>query len=80
MRCDIEGDGSHYWIVLDNGQEIDITADQFGEKEIRLGSSIVPREQLIDNANTTSRYKVLFKEVRKLLRNEPEGFATESMQ
>ena len=80
IRCDIEGDGSHYWILLDDGQKIDITADQFGGREVRLDSAIVPREKLFASADTTSRYKILLKEVNEVLRKESESFPTESMR
>lgn len=80
MRCDIEGDGSHYWIVMDEGQEIDITADQFGGREVRLGSATIPREKLLDSPNTTSRYRILLKEVRQNLRKNAENIPTGNMR
>ena len=79
MRCDIEGDGSHYWLALDDGQEIDITADQFGGKEVRLGSAIVPREKVLESANTASRYRILLEKVREVLENLSESFPTDNL-
>lgn len=79
-RCDIESGGSHYWILLGDGEEIDITSDQFGGDEVRLGGLIIRREKLLANTDTTSRYEILRGAVEHAMAGESGNFGTQKLE
>ena len=59
IRATIEGI-SHYWNVLPNGEEIDLTRHQFGESSILDNSpELRVREYVLSFPETNERYRIL---------------------
>jgi hypothetical protein len=65
-------DNDHYWNILEDGTEVDLTREQFAEgiilqaKEDRTREYMLTSERSI-NAKTLDRYNILRERVRKLL-------------
>lgn len=64
----VNGEGSHYWNRLPNGEDVDLTFEQFPS-----GTSISPprerdAEELLANEDTRRRYITLASRVRELLK------------
>ena len=67
--------GSHYWNVLPDGTERDLTIEQFGGVELNLvGKSTrsdgkpINKEYLLKNADTKSRYQILVSNLRSIIK------------
>ena len=65
----------HYWNILDNGDVIDLTKEQFNTCDFPI-DGITSRDYLLNSerareANTQERYALLKKRVEKLLLVEP---------
>lgn len=65
-------DYHHYWNVLDNGTEVDLTKEQFGKNVTIQAQGETTREYLLNSdgatrALTPQRYDLLKKEVEKNL-------------
>jgi hypothetical protein len=60
-------DGSHYWNLLPDGREVDLTRAQFGEA-VDLSDVVVrSREYVLSSPDTELRYRVLSDAVRRAL-------------
>lgn len=71
LRCTVDG-VSHYWNLLPSGQEVDLTAEQFGSEFARIGTEERDRAYVQSFEDTTLRYRKLRRRVRSRLR-EAEG-------
>ena len=72
MRQALDDGDSHYWNRLPDGQEIDLTFEQFFySKQKGVGKIIVrEREYVNNNPDTYSRYFILKKRVQEYLEAE----------
>ena len=67
-KADIEGeDYSHFWNVLPNGEVIDLTKKQFGNKKNMelINVKMKTREELIEDSELKKRYEILEKRVEE---------------
>ncbi len=65
-------DYHHYWNILDNGSEIDLTREQFGKGVVITGFTVASRDYMMhseaaERAKTKKRYELLKGTVEKLL-------------
>lgn len=69
LRCKLNDNDSHYWNRLPDGQEIDLTFEQFAiTKQYDLGETVVrEREYVLSFPDTLARYKLLKDRVAKVL-------------
>jgi hypothetical protein len=56
---------SHYWNRLPNGQEIDLTIQQFGTITERQGAIVRERDYVLSFPETAKRYELLRKRVQQ---------------
>ena len=73
MRASLEetpfaGMRSHYWNRLPGGMELDLTAEQFGNRRpIGLKAEMRPRSYLLSSPETKTRYELLKQRLKKQL-------------
>lgn len=70
-------DYHHYWNILEDGTEVDLTRGQFGDQVNIKGYSVAGRKYILDSetaalAKTPERYALLKSRVEKLLLVEQE--------
>lgn len=58
---------SHYWNRLPNGEELDLTADQFNEVRLETEPQLRAREYVLSFPDTAARYEALRAEVLSCL-------------
>jgi hypothetical protein len=58
LRAVVDG-GSHYWNRLPNGEELDLTRDQFSSFPDDIKGEVRSREYVLSNENTRDRYLTL---------------------
>lgn len=61
------GDTSHYWNLLPNGQEVDLTRDQFDSFELEATPITRDRSYVLQFPDTDTRYQTLRQRVRSHL-------------
>lgn len=61
MRAPLRGGGSHYWNVLADGRELDVTADQFDNATPPISDEPEERTSydLLANEHTAARWRLL---------------------
>jgi hypothetical protein len=69
LRCSLNDDDSHYWNLLPNGDELDLTFEQFNyTKQYDIGDAIVrTREYTLSFPDTLVRYNILKERVKNNL-------------
>jgi hypothetical protein len=63
IRCGKVGRESHFWNVLPDGSELDITFKQFGDNATRGPGKKRTVESLLKNKSVAARYKILLDRV-----------------
>lgn len=68
-KADVKGEKySHFWNVLPNGEVVDLTKKQFGNKEIKfINVEIKDRGELMKNKDLKNRYEILRSRVEKYI-------------
>lgn len=70
LRCKMTNDDSHYWNRLPDGNEVDLTADQFdalGAKPIKEEFVIRQRDYVLSFESTRKRYELLTQRLNSLI-------------
>jgi hypothetical protein len=62
----------HYWNILADGSEVDLTREQFGDNVVINEYTIATRHYILESdaanyAKTSTRYRLLKKKIEKLL-------------
>jgi hypothetical protein len=67
LKASVKGGGTHYWNRLDNGVEIDFTADQFDGSPDRRDVKQAYRQAVLQVEHVKARYATFKDRVRKNL-------------
>jgi hypothetical protein len=70
IRAEVDGT-SHYWNRLPSGIEVDLTREQFGDRQIRVGPiQVQSRDYVMSFPETRRRYEQLLGRLSEALRSQ----------